>query len=750
MKADSEAYRFDAGAFSTIRIATWALLLTAGAAVALAPAAGAQSLDADPELEALIPDAAVANPEAWAMDTEAAATPVPEEADADADLTDTGFSIEWPEAEDFEVELQEIKIDPELEQLLSRESGRPAADLALPGMAERGGEGDRDEYELAETELSRRIVLSHPASFAEFGQFDEFIARFEGLSDIETLRDDDDNLAQLANRAEEDAALLSDMLAVYGFNDADVRQRVETPPAGEGSGESGAVVASDAQYVFTIDPGERYRYGEVALPGLEAAEDDFAALRDAFEIRAGDFIQEDRIVAERIDLGVAMGETGYAFAEVGQPDLLIDHASDEGDLTLPVTPGGQYRFGEVISSDPEFLSSRHLSEIAQFDAGEIYQASEVDDLRRAILSTGLVSSLSVTPREVAPPANGEPGTVAVDVALTPAPLRTIAGAVGYDTGRGIRTEVSWEHRNLFPPEGMLQLHAIAGTQEQLAGATFRRNNWHGRDRVLTLDVFASTIDRDAYEARTISGVARFEKLSTLLFQKVLAWSIGLELVATQEREGTLGGLTGPRETYFVAALPGEVIYDKSDDLLDPTRGWRVALFASPELSHTGGERSTYLRSWAEGRYYQPVSERLVVAGRARFGTIVGTDISNIAPSRRLYAGGGGSVRGYGYQEIGPKDDLGDPTGGLSLSEFSLEARYRTGLLDGAISIVPFIDAGTVANDSSPRLNGMQYGAGVGVRYHTNFGPLRFDVATPLNPRPDDGRIAVYISLGQAF
>ncbi len=529
-------------------------------------------------------------------------------------------------------------------------------------MAERGGEGDADEEALVETRLSKRIVLSHPASFAEFGQFDEFIARFEGLSDIETLRDDDDNFAQLANRAEEDAALLSDMLAVYGFYDADVRHRVETPPAGEGSGEDGAVVASDSRYVFTIDPGERYRYGEVAVPGLDAARGDFADLRAAFEIRTGDYIQEDRIVAERIDLGVALGETGYPFAELGQPDLLIDHAADEGDLTLPVTPGGKYRFGEVVSSDPAFLSSRHLSEIAQFDTGEIYQASGVDDLRRAILSTGLVSSLSVTPREVAPPAEGEPGTVDIDVAITQAPLRTIAGAIGYDTGRGIRTEVSWEHRNLFPPEGMLQLHAIAGTQEQLAGATFRRNNWHGRDRVLTLDVFGSTIDRDAYEARTLSGVAKFEKLSTLLFQKELAWSIGLELVATQEREGTLGGQTGPRETYFVAALPGEVIYDKSDDLLDPTRGWRVSLFASPELSVTSGDQSTYLRSWAEGRYYQPVSDRLVVAGRAKFGTIVGTGISNIAPSRRLYAGGGGSVRGYGYQQIGPQGRAGRSDG----------------------------------------------------------------------------------------
>ena len=177
---------------------------------------------------------------------------------------------------------------------------------------------------------------------------------------------------------------------------------------------------------------------------------------------------------------------------------------------------------------------------------------------------------------------------------------------------------------------------------------------------------------------------------------------------------------------------------------------RVSLFASPEISHTGGDRSTYLRSWLEGRYYQPVSERLVVAGRAKFGTITGTGISDIAPSRRLYAGGGGSVRGYGYQQIGPQDDLGDPTGGRSLSEFSLEARYRTGLLGGAISIVPFIDAGTVANDSTPGLSDMQYGAGIGVRYHTSFGPLRVDLATPINPRPDDDRIAVYISLGQAF
>tara|TARA_B100000378_G_scaffold14702_2_gene11923 strand:+ start:30867 stop:33062 length:2196 start_codon:yes stop_codon:yes gene_type:complete len=718
---------------------------------AVPPMARAQSMDADAELEELIPDSAVTDPEGWAMDTEAATAIVAEEDDPDSPMVDTGFSLDWPEEDDFTVEIDDIEPDPRLEQLLSRENGIPAQELALPEMSQRGGgEDDGEEDALVETQLSKRITLSHPASFAEFGAFGEFTDRFAGLSDIETLRDSDDNFAQLANRAEEDAALLSDMLAVYGFYDADVRQRTQTPPEGEGSGEDGAIVPGDARFIFTIDPGQRYRYGEVTLPGIADTGEDYEPLRQSFEIETGDFIQEDRIVRERIDLEVALGETGYAFAETARPDLLIDHSRDEGDLSLSVTPGGKYRFGDVISSDPDFLSSKHLQEIAQFDVGDLYRQSGVEDLRRAILGTGLVSSLTLTPRVASEPVAGEPGIVDIDVGITPAPLRTIAGAVGYDTGRGIRTEVSWEHRNLFPPEGMLQLHAIAGTQEQLVGATFRRNNWRGRDRMLTLDVFANTIDRDAFEARTISGVAKIERVSTLLFQKVLAWSVGLELVATQEREGTLGGLTGPRETYFVAALPGEIVYDKSDDLLDPTRGWRVSLFASPEISHTGGDRSTYLRSWLEGRYYQPVSERLVVAGRAKFGTITGTGISDIAPSRRLYAGGGGSVRGYGYQQIGPQDDLGDPTGGRSLSEFSLEARYRTGLLGGAISIVPFIDAGTVANDSTPGLSDMQYGAGIGVRYHTSFGPLRVDLATPINPRPDDDRIAVYISLGQAF
>jgi translocation and assembly module TamA len=145
----------------------------------------------------------------------------------------------------------------------------------------------------------------------------------------------------------------------------------------------------------------------------------------------------------------------------------------------------------------------------------------------------------------------------------------------------------------------------------------------------------------------------------------------------------------------------------------------------------------------------PIGERFTLAGRVRLGTIVGASADRIAPTRRYYAGGGGSVRGYGYQAIGPRDLNNSPIGGRSLGELSLEARFRFGSLN-QFGVVPFIDAGSISPDPWPSVEEMRIGAGLGLRYYSNFGPIRIDVGTPLNPQPGDSRIGVYVSLGQAF
>jgi translocation and assembly module TamA len=157
-------------------------------------------------------------------------------------------------------------------------------------------------------------------------------------------------------------------------------------------------------------------------------------------------------------------------------------------------------------------------------------------------------------------------------------------------------------------------------------------------------------------------------------------------------------------------------------LLNPTRGFRAAIRLSPEISRKGGAFA-YARAQADGSAYYPISGT-VLAARIRLGSIFGADAPSIAPSRRFYAGGGGSVRGYGYQRVGPRDFAGDPVGGKTLTEFAVEARIPITAFGNQIGIVPFLDGGSLTNRVTPQFNSWQFGAGLGLRYYTSFGPIR--------------------------
>jgi translocation and assembly module TamA len=324
------------------------------------------------------------------------------------------------------------------------------------------------------------------------------------------------------------------------------------------------------------------------------------------------------------------------------------------------------------------MSARHLARIARFRPGDPYRFSEMDDLREGILATSLVSTTTVKAREARAPAPGAPGIVDVDVTLAKAPQRTIAGLLGYSSGEGVRVEASWENRNFFPPEGMIKFRGVIGTREQLAGFTFRRSNFHERDQILTADLYAQTINDPAYKASTVSATASLEKQSTLIFQKPWTYSVGVQLVGTRRSTSN----ATPRETYFIAALPLRGAYDGSDNLLDPTKGWRLSLRVSPEISTSNGVRSTYVKSQLDASLYQKVTDKVVLAARTRIGSITGTTLDNIAPSRRFYAGGGASVRGYSYQRVGPLDAGNNPTGAARSANFRSKRASRPGFWAG--------------------------------------------------------------------
>ncbi|HTO27111.1 MAG TPA: BamA/TamA family outer membrane protein, partial [Devosia sp.] len=497
-----------------------------------------------------------------------------------------------------------------------------------------------------------------------------------------------------------------------------------------------------ASAVLTVRAGPQYSFGTIGFDAPPVIPDDLISRN--FPLKSGDPILAEDVLGAEAAIAVGLPRNGYPFAEVGQRDILLDEETRTGDYTLPVTPGPRSRFGEVVIEGDPVFDPKHVYVLARFRKGDLYDARKLDDLRDALVATGLFSVVAVEPRQTGRDA-GE-GTEFADLAVRQGkgPMRSISVSGGYSTGQGLLVEGSWTHRNLFPPEGALILSGVAGTQEQGLSGTFRRSNAGRRDRTVELALSALHSNYDAYSAYTGKLAGRISYDSTPIWQKKLTYSYGFELLASNEKSYVFARQAREQKTYYIAALPGQVGFDTTNSLLDPVRGFRLNLKLSPEVS--GGDQNLfYARGMVEGSAYRSFGD-FVLAGRVRVGSIVGAPREDIAPSRRYYAGGGGSVRGFGYQELGPKDPDANPVGGRSLVEGAVEARYRF----GDYGIVAFVDAGQVYESSTPGFTDIRFGAGIGGRFYTNFGPVRLDLATPIGRKPGESRVSVYVSIGQAF
>ena len=546
------------------------------------------------------------------------------------------------------------------------------------------------------------------------------------------------NGVQVQARAKEDEALAIRLLKSLGYYDASAVSTVEPTPPTPGT-------PTRYKATVTASPGRLYTLGSIDLRANPTTPP--TLLRDNFALKVGDPIEAARIQGAEANLSLVMPQNGYPFGKVGERDILLEDQAEQatGAYSLPIDTGPRSSFGQLTTTGDPVFGLDHLNVFPRFKAGELYDSRKTDDLRDALVATGLFSTLAVEPQRTGK-VNPD-GTEQVDLLVrqTKGPDRSLGGTAGYSTGQGFRLEGTFTHRNLFPPEGALIASLVAGTQEQGLSGTFRRSNAGRRDRTFSAIASANHSNYDAFNAFTGTLGVRWSYDSTPIWQKRITYYYGAELVGTNESVYNFARGERVRRTYGIAALPGQIQWDTSDDLLNPTRGYRLKLNVSPETAVQGGVKP-YARTMAEGTIYFPASKSLVLAGRARTGAIFGIARDDLAPSRRYYGGGGGSVRGYGFQRLGPFDPNGDPVGGRSLVEFAAEARYRF----GNFGIVPFVDAGNSYESVTPSLSNLRLGAGIGGRFYTNFGPFRIDVATPLNPRPGDGKIALYLSLGQAF
>ncbi|MHA6334567.1 autotransporter assembly complex protein TamA [Qipengyuania sp. CAU 1752] len=575
---------------------------------------------------------------------------------------------------------------------------------------------------------------------------------FNDLSALETGDGKAANVAQVLARLKEDSILIERLLASEGWYEAQIETRVDR----SSNPDEPSLTA-----VIQVAPGRRYTFSEITIEADPVEPPDL--IRDNFALEVGQPIIAMRVQGAEAQVAVALPENGYPFATIGQRDILLDPETGDGSYTLPVAVGTRARFGGFRTTGDLAFDADHVAVLAQFKQGELYDSRMVDDLRQALVATGLLNTISVQPEETGEDAGDGTEYVTIVVDQAAAPPRTIAATAGYGTGEGFRVEGSWSHRNLFPPEGALTARGVLGTREQGAGLIFRRSNAGKRDRAFLVVAEALRSDYDAYEAFTgrLSALMTYE--STSIWRKPLTYAVGARLIGTNEQDYdfALGDLD--RRTFFIGGLIGQLGVDQTDSLLNATKGFRITALVEPEGAlHDGFV--PYVRARLDGSAYFSPTDAITLAGRLAAGTIQGIERFELAPSRRFYAGGGGSVRGFGYQEVGPRVVLDnpkfDPTdpdetanpfiyrpiGGRSFNEASLEVRYRF----GDFGVVGFVDAGQVYESDTPDGSDLRFGAGIGGRYYTNFGPLRFDLAMPLDRREGESSFAIYVSIGQAF
>ena len=513
--------------------------------------------------------------------------------------------------------------------------------------------------------------------------------------------------------------------------------------------------------IVSVQPGRRFLLTEPSIrwtdpaPAAEAAAD---AL-EAIDLEAGEPGRAVDVIAAEGRAVAALTRDGYADAKAEPRRVVVDHA------TFTVAPEYRIASGALVRLDGLSLQRRTRTDpawlrgLTPWEEGDVYDPELVGELERRLLDTGVYDGVNValSPQDQ----TNEDGLRPIVVTLTDRPrwvqeagvtistaqATITAGRADSATG-GSAIEGLWTYYNRYGRADTLAFQARLAQVYSRLGADLKLPHWRRPGRTLSLGAALVNEDTDAY--RRFAGVLYADARQRIGKSSWYSYGLGLDVGHYSERRFdpvTQEPITLDRNLAIVTGRGG-FFMDRSNDPLNPTSGYRLTASAQP-TAVTGGDSVVFLRTEGQATAYLPVDDeaRTVLAGRVKIGSIIGGEELTVPSDRLFYAGGGGSVRGYEYQGVGPRLPDNTPRGGLSLFETSLEVRRK---VFGDFQGVAFVDGGAIGFQETPNFSNMRYGAGVGVRYMLPFGPVRGDIAFPLNKRDGDPDFQIYISIGQAF
>ncbi|MEL7465449.1 MAG: BamA/TamA family outer membrane protein [Pseudomonadota bacterium] len=541
------------------------------------------------------------------------------------------------------------------------------------------------------------------------------------------------SLAFLRRRATGDIGTIQKVLRSEGWFEAEVEVDIEAPEEEAAEGETPIAVA---RVIVTENRRYTLKAHDLALIETGAGPAPPALDADALGSPVGDPATAADILAAEQAAVAALRASGRPYAQRIGREAVADPETAEIEVFTTISAGPAYQIGDPAYEGGEGVKRAYLETYRTWEEGTPADPAELRAFQNELIATGLFDAASVDFPEEPP----EGDTLPVEVRLEEAAPRTISGGVRYSTDVGPAVRGGFEHRNLFGANETITLEAIAGLEEQSLDTRYRIPQYArpGQDLVFGLNL--RRIDDEAFEELGATPSFGIERELTD-FLTVGAGGL-LEFSRIKDIDGT--------ENSYLVGAPLFAAFDSSDDRLDPSKGVRARLSVTPFAGAQGATPVSFLILDANASTYFDLTgtQDYIFAVRGRVASILSGDLDVVSPARRLYSGGGGSVRGYAERFIGPLDADGEPTGGLSTVEIGAEMRVRA---TDVIGLAGFVEAASVSEEIAPVFDeGLQVAVGGGVRYLSPIGPLRFDVGFPVNGRDEDDFFQVYISIGQAF
>lgn len=502
--------------------------------------------------------------------------------------------------------------------------------------------------------------------------------------------------------------------------------------------------------IVSVQPGRRFLLTQPTISWIETAPDADSAAKalQAVDLKPGDPGRAVDVIAGEGRAVASLSRNGYADAKAEPRRVVVDHGAFTVAPEYRINSGRLVRLDGVVLQRSGRTDPAWVAGLAPWTEGDRYDPEQVAELERRLLDTGVYDGVGVALSPI-DQTNAE-GYRPVIVNLTDRPRRVVEAGATWSTAEGAGVDLIWTRHNRFRRADTLVLETRFADIDSRIGGDLSLPHWRKPGRTLKLSAGVVKEDTDAYERTALVLAAELQQR----IGRTSYFNYGLGLDAGQYNENRYDYTSVPPSAVTfdrdLAILTGRTsaYIDQSNDPLNPTRGWRMTVSVQP-TAVAGEDTILFLRSESQATAYLPLQDRArtVLAGRVRIGAIIGGDELSVPSDRLFYSGGGGSVRGYSYQGVNPELPDETPRGGLSLFETSLEVRHDIGQ---SFQAVAFVDAGAVGFQETPNFSNMRYGAGVGVRYKLPFGPIRGDIAVPLDKRDGDSAFQIYISIGQAF